>query len=83
MSGQRGWSRPYQEVKMAAKTTKKTSTKKAAPAEAERVPREKVITFRISGDEAALIAKAADRVPLARYSRDAVLAKAAGDVKAR
>ena len=64
------------------KTTKK-GTKKAAPARkpAERVSRDRVITFRISGEEAGLIAKAADRIPLARYSRDAVLAKAAADAK--
>ena len=48
---------------------------------AERVSRDRVITFRISTKEAALIQRAADRCPLARYSRDAVLAKAAVDVK--
>ena len=57
--------------------------KKAVPAKAERVSRDKVITFRISTQEAALIAKSADRVPLARYSRDAVLARAATEVKAK
>ena len=68
---------------MARKSVKPSPTKKPAPAaeKAERVPRDSVITFRISADEASLIAKAADRVPLARYSRDAVLAKAATDTK--
>jgi len=69
---------------MARKKVQSTSTtKKAAPAaeKAERVQRDQVITFRISAEESALIAKAADRVPLARYSRDAVLAKATADTK--
>ena len=55
--------------------------KKAVPAKAERVSRDKVITFRISAEEATFIQKAADRVPLARYSRDAVLAAAEGATK--
>jgi len=68
---------------MARKSVKSSPTKKAAPAaeKAERIQRDQVITFRLSGTEAALIAKAADRVPLARYSRDAVLAKATADTK--
>jgi hypothetical protein len=73
-----------QEVHMSRKKVQSTSTKKAAPAaeKPERVQRDRVITFRISEEEASLIAKAADRVPLARYSRDAVLAKAAAETKA-
>lgn len=61
-----------------------TKAKKAVRAEPtkSRIPRDRVITFPISPDEAALIAKAADRVPLARYSRDAVLVKATAEVKA-
>ena len=68
---------------MARKSTKKTTKKKAAPAKAQakQVARDRVITFRISAEEASRIAKAADRVPLARFSRDAVLAKAAADTK--
>ncbi len=67
---------------MARKSPKKATTKKAAPAKtAQEQPRDRVITFRISAQEATLIAKAADRVPLARYSRDAVLARAAADAK--
>ena len=56
---------------------RKTVTKKAAVA-AKVGPgsRKQVITFRLSSEEAALIAKAADREPLARYSRRAVLAVA-------
>ena len=50
---------------------------------AERLRRDQVITFRVSSDEAAMIARAADRVPLARYSRDAVLTRAREDAKAR
>jgi hypothetical protein len=72
------------EVRMARKKVQSTSTtKKAAPAaeKPERVQRDQVITFRLSKEEAAMIAKAADRVPLARYSRDAVLSKAAADTK--
>ncbi len=60
---------------MARKSVRK---KKGLPAatKAERVSRKQVITFRILAEEAALIAKAADREPLARYSRRAVLAAA-------
>ena len=67
---------------MVQKTAKKV-TKQAVPAaeKPERVQRDQVITFRLSKDEAALIAKAADRIPLARYSRDAVLAKATAETK--
>jgi len=70
---------------MARKSVKSSPTKKAAPAaEApERVQRDRVITFRLSSQEAELIGKAADRVPLARYSRDAVLARAEAEVKAK
>ena len=69
-------------VRTSRKTTKKAAKKATlAPKQAERVGRERVITFRISAEEAAVIQKAADRVPLARYSRDAVLARAAVDVK--
>ena len=66
-----------------ARKTPKSAPKKVAPikARADQASRDRVITFRLSGDEAALIAKAADRIPLARYSRDAVLAKAAVDAK--
>ncbi len=67
---------------MARKPTKKATKKKAALAKAtQEQPRDRVITFRISSDEATLIQKAADRVPLARYSRDAVLARASMDAK--
>ena len=67
---------------MARKTVRK---KKAASAghNVERVRRDQVITFRLSADEAAMIAKAADWVPLARYSREAVLARAQHDAKGR
>ena len=66
-----------------ARKSKKARRKQAAPAspKAEPVARDRVITFRISSDEATLIQKAADRVPLARYSRDAVLARASMDAK--
>ena len=57
--------------------------KKAVPAKEERVSRDRVITFRISAQEASLIAKAADRAPLARYSRDAVLARAQADTRGK
>ncbi len=62
---------------------KSVSKKKVTPAEKTdaRVSRKQVITFRISDEEAAVIGKAADRVPLARYSRDAVLARAKADAK--
>ncbi len=68
---------------MARKSTKQASRKKATPAKARaaQIARDRVITFRISAAEATLIQKAADRVPLARYSRDAVLARAAADAK--
>jgi hypothetical protein len=74
-----------QEVNMARKSVKSSTSKKAAPAAdaPERVARDRVITFRISAAEASLIAKAADRVPLARYSRDAVLARAGAEAKAQ
>ncbi len=56
---------------------KSVSRKKATTAaKAGVASRTQVITFRLSSDEAALIAKAADREPLARYSRRAVLAAA-------
>jgi hypothetical protein len=68
---------------MVRKPTKKATAGKAVPARVkeERVARDRVITFRISAEEATLIQKAADRVPLARYSRDAVLARAVVDAK--
>ena len=53
-----------------------TKKKPATAAKAGAASRKQVITFRLSSDEAALIAKAADREPLARYSRRAVLAAA-------
>ena len=61
--------------------TSSRSKTKATPARkrADRVSRDRVITFRISEEEATLIAKASDRIPLARYSRDTVLARAATD----
>ena len=61
----------------------KKAGRKAASAKPkeERVSRARVITFRLSDKEVALIQKAADRIPLARYSRDAVMAKAAADSK--
>ncbi len=62
------------EVHMARKSVGKKKAKTVAPGTA--VSRKQVITFRLSSDEAALIAKAADREPLARYSRRAVLAAA-------
>ena len=61
-------------VRMSTKATKAKRT-------AEREPRAKVITFRISDAESTLIQKAADRVPLARYSRDAALARAKSDAE--
>ena len=66
---------------MARKSVRKKKAASAGP-NVERVRRDQVITFRISDDEAALIAKAADRAPLARFSRDAVLARAQQAVKA-
>ena len=70
---------------MARKSVKSSPTKKAVPQaeKPERVQRDRVITFRISAEEASLIAKSADRVPLARYSRDAVLARAEAEVKSK
>ncbi len=68
---------------MAQKSSKKSTSKTARRAQVkpQQVARDRVITFRISAEEAGLIRKAADRVPLARYSRDAVLASAAADAK--
>ena len=64
---------------MARKPVRKQKGGPATPK--ARVSRDKVVTFRISAEEADLIAKAADRVPLARYSRDAVLVRATADLK--
>ena len=73
---------PRKSVTSRKKATKKAAGKAAqAPKKPRRVSRDRVMTFRISEEEAALIAKAADRIPLARFSRDAVLAKAAADAK--
>jgi hypothetical protein len=71
------------EVTMSRKKVQSTSTKKAATAaeRPQRIARGEVVTFRISAEEKALIEKAADRIPLARYSRDAVLAKATAEGK--
>ncbi len=67
-----------------SRTARKKVQKKAKPApKAAKPARDRVITFRLSADEAALIAKAADRAPLARFSRDAVLARAQQAVKGR
>ncbi len=68
---------------MAQKSSKKSSSRAARRAQVkpQQVARDRVITFRISAEEAGLIQKAADRVPLARYSRDAVLARADADAK--
>ena len=69
---------------MSRATRKKVPKKQAGVAgRTGPVARDRVITFRISADEAALIARAADRAPLARYSRDAVVARAQQAVKAR
>jgi len=69
---------------MATKSVTKRGKKTAAPQKsAEREPRANVITFRISDAEVTLIRKAADRVPLARFSRDAALERARADVKGR
>ena len=66
---------------MARKSVRK---KKATQGEKTGRPkRDRVITFRISAAEASLIVKSADRVPLARYSRDATLARAQQDAKAK
>ena len=59
---------------MARKSVSKK--KKTTAAKAGAASRKRVITFRLSADEATLIAKAADREPMARYSRRAVLAAA-------
>ena len=66
---------------MVQKAAKKVTKKAVEKAAETPVPRDRVITFRISEDEAALIAKSADRIPLARYSRDAVIARAETDAK--
>ena len=67
---------------MARKSVRKSAKKVTSPQKSgERQPRARVITFRISDAEVALIQKAADRVPLARYSRDAVLARAKAETK--
>ena len=66
---------------MTRKPVRKTTEATRATTSARPEPREKVITFRITDAEAALIQTAADRVPLARYSRDAVLARATADAK--
>ena len=59
----------------------KTGNVGMAVTKGKKPARDHVITFRISSYEAGLIQRAADRVPLARYSRDAVLARAAADAK--
>ncbi len=51
--------------------------KKAVPAKAERSSRGRPVTYRISEAELQLIQKAADREPLARFSRRAALDAAA------
>ena len=66
-----------------SRSTRKKVQKRAGAGKVSRPARDQVITFRISVEEAALIAKAADRAPLARFSRDAVLARAQQDAKAR
>ncbi len=66
---------------MARKSVRKGTKAAKAAASAQSEPRARVITFRISEAEATLIQQAADRVPLARYSRDAVLARAKSDAK--
>jgi len=76
------------EVKMSRTARKKVQRKKAQPARktaksAPKAARDRVITFRLSADEASLIARAADREPLARYSRRAVLAAAEAASKPR
>ena len=70
------------EVNMARKSVRKSAKKATSPQKSgQQQPRARVITFRISDAEVTLIQKAADRVPLARYSRDAVLARATADAK--
>ena len=66
-------------------TKKSGQRRKAAPVaeKADRVTRHRVITFRLSQEEADLIATAADREPVARFSRRAVLARAQQAVKAK
>ena len=64
---------------MARKSVRKSTKATKATASAQSEPRARVITFRISDAEVTLIQQAADRVPLARYSRDAVLARAKAD----
>ena len=66
---------------MTRKSVRKSMRAAKAAASGKSAPRSRVITFRITEAEAALIQKAADRVPLARYSRDAVLARAKSDAK--
>ncbi len=66
---------------MARKSVRKSTKAAKAKASAQSEPRTRVITFRINDAEAGLIQRAADRVPLARYSRDAVLARAKSDAK--
>ena len=66
---------------MARKSVRKGTKAAKALASAQPELRTRVITFRISDTEAGLIQGAADRVPLARYSRDAVLARAKSDAK--
>ena len=66
---------------MARKSVRKSTKAAKATASGKPMPRGRVITFRISDAEATLIQEAADRVPLARYSRDAVLARAKADAK--
>ena len=61
---------------MSRTARKKVQKKKAQPAQKTTAARDRVITFRLSAEEASLIAKAAHREPLARYSRRAVLAHA-------
>ena len=63
-------------IKEVTMTRKSVSKKARTEAKPVATSREQVITFRLSSDEVALIAKAADREPLARYSRRAVLAAA-------
>ena len=66
-----------------SRTTRKKvqKTRRAGVGRSKQVARDRVVTFRLSGEEADLIAKAADRIPLARYSRDAVLARAQADTR--
>ena len=69
---------------MSTTARKRVQKKKVSQAAgAKQAARDRVVTFRVSADEAALIAKAADRAPLARYSREAVLARAQQAAKAQ